>query len=311
MHRNKFTEKLIRIMKAVEAGELPTTVTELYAFGSYARGAIEPGDLDLVVIHKPDRKAYIERKSAYFQSQGYSKYQAVLKAATTFEVEIRAALRKPGERIQILLQERLDWVVGKDSRIKASDLVLLWSIDEPEWKSKLAGIKADENAGRASRNHLVELKRLDCSVGAMEAVVEMVESSQLTLARVPIESINLKLNAVHRHWLAHWTRCKVMGKESMKTLPYAMWWLEQQRQRCEVPDRTEIWNKRRTYRLEVGKPSFRWMVHRFETMPKLVKQCLIPHFKAKGPNELLVFERGANWKKLEDSDPLHKKLFDW
>jgi predicted nucleotidyltransferase len=46
MHRDKFTDKLVRIAESIESGTLPMDVRELYVFGSYSRGAIEPGDLE-------------------------------------------------------------------------------------------------------------------------------------------------------------------------------------------------------------------------------------------------------------------------
>jgi hypothetical protein len=179
---------------------------------------------------------------------------------------------------------------------------LIWSNDDRQWREKIASIASDVSAGRAERNHLVDLKRLNDSVLVMERVVEMLEQQMLTLTRIPIESITLKLGQYHRRFLEHWTmNCQVMGRKSLETLPYVMWWFEQNRDRCMVPDRTEVWNQKHTLRCEVGKPSLGWMLGRFSAHPKLKRQCLIPHFKRKGPNELLVFERGARWEERKST----------
>jgi hypothetical protein len=133
----------------------------------------------------------------------------------------------------------------------------------------------------------------------MEQVVEMVEKEMLTLTRVPINSISLKLGQYHRRFLEHWTtNCQVMGRKSSETLPYVMWWFEQYRDQCMVPNRTEVWNRKFTLRCEVGKPSLGWMLDQFAEKPRLKRQCVIPHFKRNGPNELLMFERGPQWEDL-------------
>jgi len=56
MHRDKFTAKLVRIVESIEAGKVSMDVRELYVFGSYSRGAVEPGDLDLIIVHGPGRQ---------------------------------------------------------------------------------------------------------------------------------------------------------------------------------------------------------------------------------------------------------------
>lgn len=83
----------------------------------------------------------------------------------------------------------------------------------------------------------------------------------------------------------------------MKLLPYAMHWFQTHQEWCAVPNRTEIWSQSQTHRVEVGRPSLARMLYVFESHPKAERQCLIPHFKKAGPNELLVFERGPNWRK--------------
>jgi hypothetical protein len=47
------THQIERIVHAVEDGKFPARVRELHVFGSYAGGALNPGDLDLILIHDP------------------------------------------------------------------------------------------------------------------------------------------------------------------------------------------------------------------------------------------------------------------
>jgi len=295
MHRDKLTEKLVRIIAVIEADKLPARVRELYVFGSYSRGALEPGDLDLIVVHdraKPEYEKPLLRKL----QEEFEDCEAARRAVRKFKVDMRRAMHKPGEPVQTILTQELDWVVDEGSKIKQSDLVLLWSNEDRKWEEKLARIRPDETAGRAPRRHLISMTRVHDRVSVMERVVEMIDRGELLLTRITVDEIDCKLNTYHEHWLNRWTRCEVMGKKSMETLPYAMWWLQQYRQHSDLPNRTEIWSKSRTHRLEVGRPSLFRMRRIFENFPKVKRQCLIPHFKSRDANELLVFERGPNWK---------------
>jgi hypothetical protein len=189
---------------------------------------------------------------------------------------------------------RVDEFTHPDSTVKPSDLVMLWSGSDRDWQAKLAAIPVDSDAGRASRNHIFPLKRLKDDLASMNEVVEMVECQRLTLARIPADSIDCQLNAYHARKLAVWGCLR--GKQMNATLRYAMWWFQQHRQHCDVPDHECVaWSKSRTHRAHLGRPAIAWMVAEFKRRPNLKRQCLIPYFKRQGPNELLVFQRGPEW----------------
>ncbi len=53
--RERATEMLHEMLDNLDAGSRPLDlVDEVYVFGSYARGALQPGDLDVAVIHRTD-----------------------------------------------------------------------------------------------------------------------------------------------------------------------------------------------------------------------------------------------------------------
>lgn len=52
MDRQKASRQIERIVRAIEDGKFPARIRELHVFGSYARGALSPSDLDLIVIHE-------------------------------------------------------------------------------------------------------------------------------------------------------------------------------------------------------------------------------------------------------------------
>jgi predicted nucleotidyltransferase len=297
MRREQATARLVRMVQAVRSGCLPARVRELYVFGSYARGAPEPGDLDVVVVHDRPAKGYEDTVREHFETKGLGIVEQIVKSAARFQADMRRPLRKPGEKADILLVSKLDEILGQNSKIQRSDLILLWSETDPDYQPKLDAIRLNARSGRAPRDHIISLKRLSDHVETMDTVVAMIRDGELSLTRLPIAGINGRLNAHNAHWLDWWTHCRVMGKESLRLLPYAMWWLEQHRQRAGLPRELEVWSKSRTHRVHLGRPSLIWMLGEFKESARLRRQCLIPHFKASQPNELLVFERGPKWSR--------------
>jgi predicted nucleotidyltransferase len=300
MKRDECSKKLIRMIEAIQSGSLPARVREFYVFGSYSRGALEPGDVDVVIVHDRPPRAYEEAIKRYFKQKGYSLMERLVKASAKINAAMRRPLRKPGEKVQIILTQELEDVLGEHSKIKREDLMLLWSETDQDYRSKLEAIRPDPGAGRAPRDHLVNLKRMRDSVFAMEYTVEMVRKEELVLTRMPIERIDCRLNDHHARRLAVWTQMKVMGKDSMTLLPYAMSWLQHHRQVSEWPDsQCVVWSKSGTHRVHLGRPSLGWMLDILQVFPKVRRQCLIPHIKRGQTNELLVFERGSNWSNEE------------
>ena len=296
MKREKFTEKLVRMIETIEANALPAKVKKLYVFGSYARGALEPGDLDLIVIYQWPPKAAFEAWVQEKVTNGVGGYEAVHQTAHWIKATMKAAFRRPGERIHLVLERSLDDFVRPGSTVQREDLVLLWSQNDRDWRTKLNGIRSDPRASKAARNHFFPLERFRDHLGSMNDVMEMLADGRLQLTNIAFDHLEPALDPDHARWLAHWAKCKVMGKESMKMLPYAMHWLQSHQERCAVPSRTNIWSQSQTHRVEVGRPSLARMLDVFESHPKVERQCLIPNFKKAGPNELLIFEHGPNWR---------------
>jgi predicted nucleotidyltransferase len=292
MDREKFTEKLVRMIETIESGVLPARVREFYTFGSYARGAMNPDDLDVIVVHDSAPPEYDKAVRRHL-AERFNPTELIFKAYAKFKADMCRPLRKPGEKIEILLARKIEEVIGLGSKIQRNDLILLWSEADPHFRAKLNAIRPDPAAGPAPRNHLFSLKRLRDGIATMERTVQMVQDHELLFTRIPIEGIQCQLNADHTRWLERWQ--STMGKASHRILPYAFWWFESHRQTSGLPNQGEIWSRSNTHRVHLGHPSLGWMVGNFLHSPKLKRQCLIPHIKKGQPNELLVFERGVNW----------------
>jgi hypothetical protein len=207
------------MLETIQSGALPARVREFYVFGSYARGANEPGDLDVIVVHDQPSEANEAAAQRNFERKGFSVIEKICKASAKFHADMRRPLRKPGEKIDILLAGKVDEVLGPSSKVNREDLVLLWSEANPDYRVKLEALGPNPTACRAPRDHIISLKRLHDSFATMECTVELVRNKNLLLTRLAIEDIDCNLNSYHSHWLACWSQCKVMGKESMKLLP--------------------------------------------------------------------------------------------
>ena len=72
MYREQWTKKLIRMITDVESLRTPAQVRELYVFGSYARGAQECKDLDLVIVHEEPPVKLMEKLKKKAKAKGRS-----------------------------------------------------------------------------------------------------------------------------------------------------------------------------------------------------------------------------------------------
>ncbi|MHB1033376.1 MAG: nucleotidyltransferase domain-containing protein [Pirellulales bacterium] len=296
MKREDCTKKLVRTIERIEAGTLSATIKELYVFGSYARGAIEPGDLDIVVVYEDPGPDYWKKERTKAKYAAISVYQAALTTWHEFRTRLADALRSRGERIDLVLASSLEDVTEGNKAIQPGDLVRVWSAEDRNWREKLERLTPDAAAGRAPRSEIFPLKRLRDDCATMQEVVDLIAAGEVLLTRIPVAELDLKLDLRHEAQLGLWKERKLLGKELARTMPYALRWLESCGERCGSSPRTEVWSKTKSHRVEMGRPSLAEMLFLFRTKPKLQRQCLIPYFKQAGPNKLLVFERGPAWK---------------
>lgn len=139
MKRERATGLLADMIKRLEGGGWPLgLVEEVYIFGSYARGALEPNDVDVVIEHGTDKRWLGESLDASFN--GRDSY-----------VGMRQALR--GRTRGISFQFR-----GRSSlQDEGFDLFLLWRKGEPFSlaRERLASLRVDPEAGTAPRDHML------------------------------------------------------------------------------------------------------------------------------------------------------------
>jgi len=176
MKRNTATTILRGILTKVDAGlSIPVTIEAVYVFGSYARGALEPNDIDIIIIQHADRAWLDELWDRHY-----------LKAHGVFRRHVSDALWKRGQRVEAFIDRELSECVGEGA-IDDGSIMQLWSQQDRDWDSKLAAIKPDASAGRFERNHLVSLKRLHGDdLGTMNDVMAGISDGRLVVEKIPV-----------------------------------------------------------------------------------------------------------------------------
>ena len=113
MTRGRWVEKIRGFIARVEAGEVPARIREIYCFGSFARGALEPNDLDLIVIHDPPSPETLAPLLKAVKSYAYSKLDQNLRAYYRFQAGVRKVFRRGGERMDVILAESLEAALSR------------------------------------------------------------------------------------------------------------------------------------------------------------------------------------------------------
>ncbi|GAA4819144.1 MULTISPECIES: nucleotidyltransferase domain-containing protein [Streptomyces] len=140
MKRERATTLLNDMLDRMEEGGWPLDlVDEVLVFGSYARGALNPSDVDLVVEHRRDDRL----TSEFLHSLSYGGDPSA---------SMKRALKGRSRGLQIHFGER------KSLEAEGFELTLLWTRGEPvdAARARLAAITPDPEAGRAPRDHMIE-----------------------------------------------------------------------------------------------------------------------------------------------------------
>lgn len=140
MKRERATTLLNDMLDRLEAGDWPLDlVDEILVFGSYARGALNPSDVDMVVEHRRDDRLVSE----FVHALSYGRDPSA---------SMKRALKGNSRGLQIHFGER------KTLEAEGFELTLLWTRGEPvdAARIRLAAITPDPEAGRAPRDHMIE-----------------------------------------------------------------------------------------------------------------------------------------------------------
>ncbi|MDP9893242.1 hypothetical protein J2W32_001456 [Variovorax boronicumulans] len=287
--RATFTRKLIRICERLDACSTHTlsfkhwflnrpesctsTATKLWVVGSYARGALDCGDLDLVVeVHStgpepPQRK--------------------LMKALCGALPFVRCYAGTPAEN---------------SSGIEFPNPVEIWSGPGSHWRSAIDAITPDAAAGRAKRPIDAlpfRVDQMDTHIERLEELLKLkrkgvlewnfVEFDQDSLA--PLASGEFKES---EEYVARCLKLEFVSQKTLRLLPPLTRFMRKVEPDGKwhggFPHRTQMWCGGTLLLLGRPTPS----VSRFDDDPKLRQLGLVPHLSARGPNGVWLLRRGRN-----------------
>ncbi|WP_335944478.1 hypothetical protein [Pseudomonas sp. G166] len=281
--RESFTKKLIRMCQRLDecsvriithkdiygefTGEI--TITSMWVVGSYARGAITCGDLDMVIG--------VQTKGALPSTRVW---------ARSFFGAPSLVRYYPGDPTE------------NASGVPFSEAVLIWSGIGCDWKAAMASIKPDPNAGRASREtDAIPLRdeQLRTYNDEYHAAVDMqrdglwewefVEIRKQVLIPTPSEAA-----AEDEKYFA---RCApLMGRKSRELIPAI---IKLMREREPFGSWSSANSHRSEFRcggshLHLGRPAL--PIRFFDYTPWAHQLILVPHISARGPNGAWIIRRG-------------------
>lgn len=281
--RDKFTKQLVRICKALDEvsvrdisydtyGTTATChleATELWVVGSYARGALNCGDLDVVVS---------------FTATGAGLPMPQILSRAFFGAT-------PGVRFYSGTPE-----VNRSGAV-FPDAVLIWSTQDCDWKARIDSIMPDPTAGRAARDtdsvplRAEQMRFPSCTLNdaarwERDGILEwdFVSLENDLLSSMPPQEIGSK----ERQLLECITG---MGQKTLDLIP-AVWRVMREAEPGASWKAAE--SEMATLRcggtlIHVGVPALD-LAH-FENA-KVRQLMLVPHRTARGPNGMWIIRRG-------------------
>ncbi|WP_367256489.1 hypothetical protein [Pseudomonas sp. stari2] len=285
--RDSFTKKLERICQRLDEASVRTIayknflnrlvtsqveITSLWVVGSYARGALMCGDLDLVLEYKVVDGTHPSPSSmtkTFFGTPQYVRYYFGTPESSTAGVVFENAVH-------------------------------IWNSRGCDWRAPINSITPDPGAGRAERETdsiplrpeqlYMEPERLQQLVAQeKDGIIEwdFVEITREALEPIPSDTVRERDRKLIRV-------APMMGKKSQTLVPAIIRLMARY---SPIGD----WDASESHRgklrcgatvLHLGRPALPH--YPFDDEPTIEQFALIPHISAKGPNGAWIIRRGPN-----------------
>ncbi|MEV5513876.1 nucleotidyltransferase domain-containing protein [Streptomyces flaveolus] len=207
MKRARATQLLTDMLDRLEAGSWPLDlVDEVYVFGSYARGALEPSDVDVVVEHRTDDRLTAE----FVHALSYGRDPSA---------SMKRALKGRSRGLQLQLRQR------KYLEEEGIALTLLWRAGEPvdAARKRLAAVTSDPSAGRAPRDHMIDaFEGLDrwIPLPVRADLAAMVDTGAVTISQLELTACD-PTHPLAQHALTRWAATSPLRRAAAAALAHA------------------------------------------------------------------------------------------
>ncbi|MFJ4519213.1 nucleotidyltransferase domain-containing protein [Streptomyces sp. NPDC088816] len=207
MKRARATQLLTDMLDRLEAGSWPLNlVDEVYVFGSYARGALEPADVDVVVEHRTDDRLTAE----FVHALSYGRDPSA---------SMKRALKGRSHGLQLQLRQR------KYLEEEGIEMALLWRAGEPvdAARERLAALTPDPSAGRAPREHMIDaFEGLDrwIPLPVRADLAALVDTNAVAISQLELTACD-PTHPLSQHALTRWTATSPLRRAAAAALAHA------------------------------------------------------------------------------------------
>lgn len=278
--RTSFSRKLTKMCKKLDEaserlveykgflGEIQSpriTILSLWVVGSYARGALECGDLDVVMnlaSHGGGEPLTSRISKTFFGTLPLVRYYSGTPEMNT-------------------------------SGVAFPDAILVWSGVGCDWKGAIDLIPIDPSAGRAVREtDCIPLRgeQLRTYGNEMLRVVELLNEGRLESEFVAFDSEMLSPLADGDIHASEMRQFKQLGKKSRELLPALVRLMDKQEPLGEWTFRDVTTLRCGGTLIRLGRPELD--IRCFENALATRQLALIPHYSARGPNGAWLLRRG-------------------
>jgi len=261
------------------------SVTKLWVAGSYARGALDCGDLDLIVEINAKR----DGKPAVIPSQ-----------------------RKLGKQLfKSPSDVRFYWGTPEESTagIVFEEAVLIWQAEiVMDWQTAIHNIKPNSQAGhffRVTDEIPLRMEQLSVHLQQVESLVSLQSNSVLTWHFEPFLLENLSQPHTADEIMFYKAVQRNGGQKTQKLIPHLFYLLGQKKisewERWEYPlQKTQF--RHGGSDVFVGQPTVPvWQLDSLSTFEVVV----VPHISKRGPNGAWIIRRGDNHPTCKELEACH------
>lgn len=245
-------------------------VNAVWVVGSYARGALQCGDLDLVAD-------VVSEKGSL---------------PLTHKISRHIIGRHPDVRLYIGTPKE------NSSGVEFPEEKLVWSPNVSDWNVIIDNIPVDQTATRFERPHDILPLRKEQIVDyghedLFEKIVKMLDREVLSSQWIPISEINVLPDAWSTEATKLYTRIQQWcGKKTQEVMPFVIEWFHNQ-------NSSNLWHKEYGEKTRfkiggavvlVGRPYIELNLLNYLSCSTIV---IVPHLSRRGPNGLWIISRGA------------------